>query len=35
LTGYNGPQTDSTEVSVTDLSAVESSKFYCVHISLP
>jgi hypothetical protein len=35
LTGYSGPTTNGTEVSVTDLNAVEWSKFYRIRISLP
>lgn len=35
LTGYAGPQTNSTEVSVTDLSATQASKFYRIKISYP
>jgi hypothetical protein len=35
LTGSAGPQTNSTEISVTDLNATEAGKFYRVRISLP
>jgi hypothetical protein len=35
LTGFTGPQTNGTQVTVTDLSATQTSKFYRVHISLP
>lgn len=35
LTGYNGPTTNSTEVSLTDLSATEASKFYRIRITYP
>ena len=35
LTGIGGPTTNGNEVTVTDLSAVETQKFYRVHISLP
>ena len=35
LTGYGGPQTNITEVTVTDLNAVEQQKFYRIRISYP
>jgi hypothetical protein len=35
LTGYASPQTNSTEVSVTDVNATEVSKFYRIRISYP
>jgi hypothetical protein len=35
LTGYAGPQTNSTEVSITDLNAVEQEKFYRIRITYP
>ena len=35
LTGYGGPATNSTEVSITDLSATEASKFYFIKITYP
>jgi uncharacterized repeat protein (TIGR03803 family) len=35
LAGYSGPQTNSTEVSETDLNATQSSKFYRIRITYP
>ena len=35
LAGYSGPQTNSTQVSATDVNAVEASKFYHIKISYP
>jgi hypothetical protein len=35
LGSFSGPQTNVSEVTVTDLNATQSSKFYHVHISLP
>lgn len=35
LTGFSGPATNINQVTVTDLSATQTSKFYRVHISLP
>jgi hypothetical protein len=35
LTGLGGPTTNDTEVTVTDLNAVENQKFYRIRISLP
>jgi subtilase family serine protease len=35
LTGIGGPATNVNQVTVTDLSATQTSKFYRVHISLP
>jgi hypothetical protein len=35
LGGYSGPQTNSTEVSMTDLDATQGSKFYRIRITYP
>jgi hypothetical protein len=35
LTGFSGPQTNGTHVTVTDQTAVQTNKFYRIHISLP
>ena len=35
LAGYGGPQTNSTEVSITDLNATEAGKFYRIRITYP
>jgi hypothetical protein len=35
LPGYSGPTTNANEVSVTDLSATQSSKFYRIRITYP
>jgi len=35
LTGYAGPVTNGNQVTITDLNATESSKFYRINISLP
>jgi|GEM_PF-862947 len=35
LTSYGGPQTNSTEISITDLNATEPGKFYRIRISYP
>jgi hypothetical protein len=35
LGGFSGPQTNANQVTVTDLNATQSSKFYRVHVSLP
>jgi hypothetical protein len=35
LTGYSGPTTNGTEVSVTDLNATEAAKFYRIKITYP
>jgi hypothetical protein len=35
LTGISGPTTNGTEVTVTDLNAVEQQKFYRIKITLP
>jgi RHS repeat-associated protein len=35
LTGFGGPVSNGTQVTVTDQNAVETNKFYRLHISLP
>ena len=35
LSGYTGPQTNGAQVTITDMNAVETQKFYRIDISLP
>ena len=35
LTGYAGPVTNASQVTITDLNATQSNKFYRIDISLP